>query len=175
MCISSFRGFGVNSTSTSPSAFTDMPNWPAAIRSALSVAYTTIVSVASPMFAVISISGMFDSVAKPGPKTPPRLSRMRRSLDPELPLTTIEFVFVVVAAPHATGLAPKWSAPLTTTNVASPPVAMVAVTTRVPASYVHDSTAAAAGPTSKPVRSAATASAPAAADFRIRRPPPIPR
>ena len=56
-------------------------------------------------------------------------------------------MFVVVAAPHAAGVAPKWSAPPTTTSVASPPGSMVAVTAFVVALYEQDSAAASAGKT----------------------------
>jgi hypothetical protein len=37
---------------------------------------------------------------------------------PALPAIEREFVFVVVAAPQATGVAPKWIAPPLTTSVA---------------------------------------------------------
>jgi hypothetical protein len=78
---------------------------------------------------------------------------VRRSTEPAAPETWIEFVFVVVAAPHGAGVAPKSSSPVAATSrVAAEPVEIVAVTTRVPASYVQDSGAAVAVWTPKMTR-----------------------
>ena len=104
-------------------------------------------SLASPSATVISISGKFVSVAAPGPNPPPDSSRVRLSSVPAPPVMEMESVLVVVAAPHAVGVAPKWSAPPTTTSVASPLRSMVAVTAFVPALYEQDSAAASAGKT----------------------------
>ena len=52
---------------------------------------------------------------------------------PAAPWIEIESVFVVVAAPQATGVVPKWSAPPETTSVAVDPSATTAATDFVPA------------------------------------------
>ena len=59
---------------------------------------------------------------------------MRLSIEPPAPLTMIESVFVVVAAPQATGSVPKRIAPPATTSVAVAPGASVAFAVFVAAS-----------------------------------------
>ena len=56
------------------------------------------------------------------------MSRISVSVVPTAPSIEIESVFVVVAAPHAAGTRPKWSAPPETTSVAVEPSATTAVT-----------------------------------------------
>ena len=82
----------------------------------------------------ISISGRFDSGVAPGPKKPPRWSRISVSFEPASPVIVIESVLVVVAAPQGAGTAPNRSWPPETTSVACEPLATVAVTAFVPAS-----------------------------------------
>jgi hypothetical protein len=76
------------------------------------------------------------------------MSSVSVSVVPGFPEIEIASVFVVVAAPHAVGESPKWSAPPETTSVALEPSPTTAVTVRVAASYAHDCGAAGAGPTS---------------------------
>ena len=95
--------------SRSPSESIATPFWPAAIRSLALEPMMTSVSVRSPSAVASSISGMLNSEVKPGPKKASDMSRVRTSFDPEDPATETESVFVLVAAPHATGTCPKRS------------------------------------------------------------------
>src|SRR5215510_13712710 len=113
---------------------------------------------------------MLNSGENPGAKLPPRWSRVSVSALPTSPAMLIVSVFVVVAAPHAVGDAPKWSAPPTTTSVACPPAAIVALTVFVALSYVHDSAAVAGVTISAATSASATAvtARPVAACNRLR-------
>ena len=119
---------GESVTSTSPSGLRAMPFWPGANESATSVPITTVESDKSPRETEISISGKFVSPVAPGPKTPPDMSSTSRSVDPTSPDTAIEFVFTVVAAPHAAGTNPNQSWPPTTVSDAAEPEPIVALT-----------------------------------------------
>jgi len=63
--------------------------------------------VASPSEVAISISGVLASAVAPGPKKPSRWSSVSCSIVPAFPAIEIESVFVLVAPPHGTGIAPK--------------------------------------------------------------------
>jgi hypothetical protein len=145
-------GSGAKVTSTSPSLLKEKPFAPIAIESSPAVPMTRSSSPGSPSAIAISISGKLFSDAAPGPKNPPDWSSVRLSTVPATPEMEMESVFAVVAAPHAIGVAPKWSPPSTTTSVASSPASIVAVTVFAPASYAQDSAAAVAGKAAKAKR-----------------------
>ena len=112
---------------------------PIASASAPVVPWKTIWSVASPRLIAISISARpLVSRPTPGARAPPVWSTVSDSSEPAAPLTVIESVFVVVAAPQAVGVEPKWIAPPTTASVADPLAGIAAVTDFVAALYVHD-------------------------------------
>ena len=80
----------------------------------------------------ISISGTFVSAVNPGPKSPPRWSRVKTSFVPALPAIEIVSVFVVVA-PRQTTPANVRSLPETLSE-AEPPGSITALAVFVPAS-----------------------------------------
>jgi hypothetical protein len=123
---------GDSVTSASASAFSAIPLVPTEIVSGASVPSTTTRSDASPSRAVISISELpDDSAVAPGPNAPPVWSMVRVSPEPSAPEIVIESVLDVVAAPQATGVAPKRISVAATTSVACVPAAIAAVTARV--------------------------------------------
>ena len=117
-----------------------------AIESFPAVPTTTTTSVASPSVTAVSISRMFDSEEKPGPRNAADSSIVRLSTLPAAPAIAIESVLALVAAPQAAGTAPNQISPAAVTwSVASPVGSIVAVTARVPGLYEQVSAAAVAG------------------------------
>ncbi len=122
-------GSGVIVTSTSVSLLNETPFAPIASASADAVPRTTISSPVSPRLTASSISAMpVDSALAPGASAPPDWSTISFSTEPTAPLTEMESVLAVVAAPHAVGVSPKWISPPTTASVAVPPAPIPAVT-----------------------------------------------
>ena len=66
-----------------------------------------------------------------------RWSNVSRSVVPTAPAIEMEFVLVVVAAPHGAGTAPKRIAPPTTSTTAEPPGVIDALTEAVAGLYVQ--------------------------------------
>ena len=114
-----------------------MPFVPTEIVSGPAVPRTVSRSAASPRRSEISISDVPDSAVAPGANGPPERSIVTLSTEPAAPVTRIVSVFVVVAAPQATGSVPNRICAPATSSVAVAPGASVAFAVFRAASYVQ--------------------------------------